>query len=271
MSAAVCRGHGAIVEALLKSGADADSYGEFIDLRRKWWPLWNAALNGHLDVIKSLIAAGANVNHTHGGKSDALWAATLSGDMESIEALLAAGAAVDGHHSFHMTGLRFSAEARGNQSMIDLFLRYGAVVDRVYECGRMASDFAYELGREAMGERLKLAELGAKSARQGDIESAQLAILNGNPTEAFAWMSLLPAAARADLSAWATSSLADARGRYHEVGPAGEAAEGDGHVRRLTDAPGFISEITTGYNAHPTARVRALLQHAELCQMRGCQ
>ena len=56
--------------------------------------------------------------------------------------------------------------------------------------------------------------------------------------------------------------LADARGCY-ALNYHGDEAEGspwEAHARRLTDAPGPISELVTGYLAYPTAATRALLQ-----------
>ena len=76
------------------------------------------------------------------------------------------------------------------------------------------------------------------------------------------WVPLLPTPARAELSAWVASRLADVRGCY-ALSYHGDEAEGspwEAHARRLTDAPGPISELVTGYLAHPTAATRALLR-----------
>jgi len=86
---AVGFGDAAVVQALLKGGADVHEKDQ-----DSMTPLHWAAIDDHADVAKALIAAGADVNAVDRfGYTPLLYAATIDfGDADTVTALLAAGA-----------------------------------------------------------------------------------------------------------------------------------------------------------------------------------
>jgi ankyrin repeat protein len=110
--AALYRGHGDIVDALIEAGAEIDVFaaaatGRMEDLRRTvsdgtvntlaydgWTPLHLAAFFGHLDAARLLLDAGADVRAvSHNSlKNTPLHAATAGRHADIALTLLAAGA-----------------------------------------------------------------------------------------------------------------------------------------------------------------------------------
>ncbi|KAI6648076.1 Feminization-1b [Oopsacas minuta] len=54
--------------------------------------LWCAALGGHIDIVRELVEAGANINHTNATNSTPLSAASYNNRVEVIKCLLNKGA-----------------------------------------------------------------------------------------------------------------------------------------------------------------------------------
>ena len=69
------------------------SYGQLVGQSGGWTPLHYAARQGHLDIARSLLDAGADVNHpADGDRSTPLLVATINGHFDLAMELLAAGA-----------------------------------------------------------------------------------------------------------------------------------------------------------------------------------
>ena len=83
-----------------------------------------AARNGHLSVVKVLLAAGANVNVNQGGLS-LLMHIVEGGDLLTAEMLLAAGADVNYRGSDGRTALDL-ARASNNRDIEMLLIQAGA-------------------------------------------------------------------------------------------------------------------------------------------------
>ena len=84
---AACLGAEEIVQELLKYGADP---GEW-DFNRTCTPLHCASASGDVGTVKTLLAAGADVNAGISGRSP-LHYAVLSNNSTCVETLLRAGA-----------------------------------------------------------------------------------------------------------------------------------------------------------------------------------
>eukprot|EP00900_Chrysochromulina_parva_P016696 jgi/Chrpa1/25027/Chrysochromulina_OHIO_Genome00007502-RA len=67
--------------------------------------LMYASANGHVEVIKFLLASGAKIEATDNFVFTALMIASTQGELDSIEVLLAAGANLDAKDKFGKTAL----------------------------------------------------------------------------------------------------------------------------------------------------------------------
>jgi ankyrin repeat protein len=115
------------VKELLKSGLSTETtidYGE-----HKITPLIKAAWDGDLEIIKTLLAAGAKVNAkaTDTGET-ALINAVSNKHTEIVEVLLAAGADLSVKNRFDFNALTI-AVAANNQDLAALLLDHGANVE----------------------------------------------------------------------------------------------------------------------------------------------
>ena len=87
-------------------------------------PVMRAAEQGHVSVVKVLLAAGANVNVSQGGES-LLMKIVASGDLLTAEMLLAAGADVNYRSPEGRTALDV-ARATNSQDLDMLVVQAGA-------------------------------------------------------------------------------------------------------------------------------------------------
>jgi ankyrin repeat protein len=116
------------VERLIEEGADVNNidYAEFT-------PLIDVALEGHNDLVKLLIKAGANVNYSieYGNiydKLTPLHAAVDGGNSETVRILIEAGADVNAVDSDNMTPLYIAAR-KGSIEKVNLLINADADVD----------------------------------------------------------------------------------------------------------------------------------------------
>jgi ankyrin repeat protein len=115
-------GHKAMVEQLLKSGADVNVK----DHRGGTMLMW-AAEQGHEAVVRLLFHHGADVNAQDKGKRTALMKATWQGHEEMVRLLLEHGANVNTKDFRERAPLIFGAE-RGHEAVVRLLLNSGANV-----------------------------------------------------------------------------------------------------------------------------------------------
>ena len=98
-------GNAAVVEALLKAGADPNTA-----LPDGETALMTAARTGKVDAVKFLLAHGANVNakETVRGQTALMWAAA-EGNADVIRLLVASGADIQARSNGGFTALLFAA------------------------------------------------------------------------------------------------------------------------------------------------------------------
>lgn len=128
---AASNGHVDIVKALIVAGANVNR-----DYNHET-PLIAAARKGHLAVIQALIAGGANVNQ-YAYTNTALRAAAAYGHTRIVETLLKAGANVTRPDQPGFTSLMFD-QTRRYPDILRLFLRYGAVIPNPAEFAAMGN------------------------------------------------------------------------------------------------------------------------------------
>lgn len=116
-------GHLAVVETLLAAGADVSAEG-WMEGFLASFALNFAAELGHLDVMEAIIGAGAHVNQdVIRARAHALHCATSRGQVGAIDTLIKAGADTEGLNKQGMTPLLRAAEESGFEEM-------GALLER---------------------------------------------------------------------------------------------------------------------------------------------
>ena len=100
-----------LARRLINRGAETDRYG--------WTPLHYAASRSNLDMIKLLLAHGADINADSPNNSTPLMMAAWLGNTDTIRYLIQRGALVWERNDLNMTALEF-AKYGGVQANIDL-------------------------------------------------------------------------------------------------------------------------------------------------------
>lgn len=136
-----------------------DLSGTQVDTRSKQdeTPLMIAALKGHIQFAKRMIARGADVNKT--GWTPLHYAAT-SGHLEMIKLLIDEHAYIDTESPNQSTPLMLAA-MYGTEAAVKLLLQEGADASAKNQLGMNAADFA------AKAERMDLARFLDKLAKEG--------------------------------------------------------------------------------------------------------
>src|SRR5262245_851364 len=97
-------GHTEVVKKLLASGANVN-----MKTKDGSTPLINASLNGHTEVVKALLGAGADINAKDMASRTALLQAARYVHIETMEALIAAGADVNAKNNDGRTAVIYAA------------------------------------------------------------------------------------------------------------------------------------------------------------------
>jgi len=98
------------------------------DLEKRMYPLHQAAADGDIEQVKSLISNGANVNEKDKDDQTALNLAVRSGHKAMVELLIARGADVNGKGQYNAVPLHEAAWA-GNKKIAELLIQKGANVN----------------------------------------------------------------------------------------------------------------------------------------------
>ncbi|HEY4816025.1 MAG TPA: ankyrin repeat domain-containing protein [Candidatus Acidoferrum sp.] len=123
-----------------------------------FYPLGLAAYFGHRAIVEFLLKNGANVSTAarNAQKVTALHAGASRGGAEIVKILLEAGADSNAKQERGFVPLH-SAAANGNAAIVELLLKHGARADAKADDGKTPADMAAEGGHKELAEVLKKA------------------------------------------------------------------------------------------------------------------
>jgi ankyrin repeat protein len=123
-----------------------------------FYPLGLAAYFGHRAVVEFLLKNGADVSLAarNAQKVTALHAGASRGGAEIVKMLLEAGADPNAKQERGFVPLH-SAAANGNAAVVELLLKHGAAADAKADDGKAPADLAAEAGHKEVAERLRKA------------------------------------------------------------------------------------------------------------------
>ena len=115
-----------------------------------------ASINGHVNVVRALLATGAHVDATNDGGCTALICASNHGHVEVVRALLAAGAGVDAAKNDGWTAL-ICASCDGHVETVRALLAAGANKHLINNSGGTAYSLATSISFSTAAIRALLA------------------------------------------------------------------------------------------------------------------
>ena len=130
-----------IVKFLIASGANIEVKEE----KHDWTPLHFAVANGHLEVIKHLIENGANVNAKASNDNFPLEIAAYLGHLEILKYLLGNGANINDKDNDGWTPLHFAAYM-GHLEIVKYLVEKGSTIEAKTKMQNLALQFAEENG-----------------------------------------------------------------------------------------------------------------------------
>ncbi|XP_063980650.1 protein fem-1 homolog B isoform X2 [Diachasmimorpha longicaudata] len=147
--AAARYGHDKVIKMLLDKFEPALEQGGTVkfdgDIIEGASALWCAAGAGHLNVIKTLVNAGADVNHATHTNSTPLRAACYDGRFDIVNYLVNHGADLHIANKYNNTCLMIAAY-KGHVDILTFLLEQGANPNEKALCGATALHFAAEYG-----------------------------------------------------------------------------------------------------------------------------
>ena len=121
-----------------------------------FYPLGLAAFFGHRAIVEFLLKNGADVKTAarNAQKVTALHGAVARRDVEIVKMLLEAGADPNARQERGFVPLH-DAAANGHAGLVDLLLKHGACADARADDGKTAGDMAADRGHKELAEKLR--------------------------------------------------------------------------------------------------------------------
>jgi ankyrin repeat protein len=118
-----------------------------------FYPLGLAAFFGHLDAVRALIAAGADVHAVarNAFKVQPIHAAAASRNLDIVRAVLEAGADPNVPQQQGFVPLH-EAGSSGNRALAELLIKHGADPHQANEAGKSSIDLAREKGHTELAD-----------------------------------------------------------------------------------------------------------------------
>ncbi len=169
-------GYEAVVDLLLEAGADItllkkDSVERELCQNILNGLLRSAVISNNIVKVQAYIAIGAGVNATDDDGAMPLHLAAKKGDAEVVKSLLAGGADSNIRGWRDYTPLHWAA-LRGHAAIVNVLVQAGALVDAVNQYGSTTLIFAADKGHEAVFKALL--EAGADPKPENNDVSAAL-------------------------------------------------------------------------------------------------
>jgi len=123
-----------------------------------FYPLGLAAFFGHRAIVEFLLKSGADLKTAarNAQKVTALHGAVARRDVEIVKMLLEAGADSNARQERGFAPLH-DAAANGNAALVEVLLKYGALATAKTDDGKTPADMAAERGHKEVEERLRRA------------------------------------------------------------------------------------------------------------------
>ena len=134
-------GHGEIVKMLIAAGADLHATTVPMLGGGGWTPLHSAARQGHRGIVELLIEKGTDVNAMDSYGKSALHDAALEGHKEIVELLITKGADLNAESGYYGTPLHVAAGI-GHEEIVELLIANGADMNLKDGFGRTPLDAA---------------------------------------------------------------------------------------------------------------------------------
>jgi ankyrin repeat protein len=172
-----------VADLLLRAGARVSAKN-----REGATPMQLAALNGSAAMIERLLKAGADANAPLSSYGDtALMMASRAGKAEAVKALLDNGARVDARESWGDTTALMWAVGEGNHAVVRMLIDRGADVNARSKFVPSATGRGFEGATPVAARPNQSAEENASgsltplmfAAREGDLESARMLVAAG--------------------------------------------------------------------------------------------
>jgi ankyrin repeat protein len=169
---AVYHGDADLVKRLLAAGADANARNDYGAT-----PMSEAAVRGDLALLRALLAAGADVESPNADGQTALMIVARTSNLEAAQLLLARGANPNAHEQWRDQTALMWAAAEKQPAMVRLLLKHGASV----QARSLINDFTRQVTAEP---RMQARPAGGftpllYAARAGCLECAQLLLKAG--------------------------------------------------------------------------------------------
>ncbi len=139
---AVIEGHTDIVKLLITAGADVNIQDKYDNTALIW-----AVIKDHTDIVKLLIAAGTNINakNNNGNTALILVPAAKNGHQNIVGLLIAAGADVNIQNKYGDTVLMWAVR-KGHKEIVKLLISAGTDINIQNKDGDTALSIARKMG-----------------------------------------------------------------------------------------------------------------------------
>jgi ankyrin repeat protein len=237
-----------IVRVLLAKGADMN-----MPTGHQYTPLSQAVVSDNIECVQLLLRLGANVNHGGRENDTALLAAVHYWRNDIAIHLLECGADVNLMNTSGVSPL-YAAALQGNTSMFGTLLEYGADIDAI------PPNIRHVKLTTGVADLYDTTLLARTMARNGEHQFFRSAVEAGNLTVPLVqWVPFLERSALVQLETWVTDALFFERASF----AAFFDETCDEELSMQTEVDGPVAEELACMVAYPLAATRRILRELE--------